>query len=107
MENLNLGFSRGDTKMAEIIIYYNRKRKPDEERITVRVGTKAIHTNNLVLKNITGTVSYDQKTQGYNVKRYGIACPLVIPIVAPLTRGQLAYRKKKGSSPDPSSKEDK
>lgn len=65
--------------VSNIIIYYNRKKRDTGVLITVRVGEKSIQTNNLKLNNISGTVSYDRNSQG-NVKRYGIACPLVIPI---------------------------
>ena len=65
--------------MAQIIIYYNKKQVSTGKPITVRVGKAAIHTNKLFLDGISGGVLFNAE-KSYYVGKYGIACPLVIPI---------------------------
>lgn len=79
-------------RSTEIIIYYNRK-KTDSKRITIRVGKSSISTDSLILENVSARVTYGLDASK-NVKRYGISCPLVVPIQEePLTKRQLAARK--------------
>ena len=63
----------------QIIVYYNKKQKKNGTVITIRVGNRAIHTDKLILENISGGIIYGNKSQSY-IEKYGISCPLVIPI---------------------------
>ena len=65
--------------MTDIIVYYNRKKMKTGRPLTIRVGDASIQTNKLTLENITGIVEFGDYS--WNVKRYGIGCPLIIPIL--------------------------
>jgi len=67
--------------IRNIIIYYNKREKHSGVPITVRVGDAAIQCKTLTLDNIAGRVAYSpDKSLGYS-KRYGVTCPLIIPIL--------------------------
>lgn len=72
----------GGNEMKQIIIYYNKKQVHSGKPITVRVGKSSIQCDKLFLNNLSGEVIFQTglKATGYN-KRYGISCPLVIPIL--------------------------